>query len=272
MPERWSRHLGYAVVALLGFALLGVILKAPPQAGGVAVPLQTPGTNYMPLLMRSEPSPTPTATSTSTSTPTPTATSTATPTATSTSTPSPTPSCGEIIENGDFEQGRVIWTEDSSGQYPIITKDWADPHQGEWVAWLDGYFLADDRIYQRIHIPDGAQDSSTLEFYLYVDLGGLDPSPGDTLWLQFFDSSWNPASDPTFIADGSAPMGWTYNLVTLPGISGFAGEDMYIQFRGTTDDEDGITSFLLDVVSLKIVCGSTAQPQPGTPWISIERP
>lgn len=264
MPERWSRHLGYTVLALLGLVLLGVVLRTPSPASGVARPLDTPGTDYLPVMFKPEPSPTPTATPTGTSTPTPTATST------HTATPSPTQPCGQAIENGDFEQGHVAWTEDSSGLYELITIH-GDAWQGDWIAWLAGYYEADDRIYQRIHIPEEAADSQSLTFWLQVELG-FNASPSDTLYLQFFDASWNAASNPELIAGGSAAMSWTPYTVTLYGFSGFAGQDLYIQFRGTTDDDNNMTNFFLDVVSLEIVCGPAAMPQPERPWIRMVQP
>ena len=44
--------------------------------------------------------------------------------------------CGEIIQNGDFEAGSGFWVEDTPGA--IVTDQWADPYQGSWVAWLGG--------------------------------------------------------------------------------------------------------------------------------------
>ncbi len=238
----------------------------PTPGGPTATPTATPTGTPVPPTATPTATPTPggpTATPTPTNTPVP---PTATPTNTPvppTATPTPTPACGEVIQNGDFEQGHVAWVEE--GQYEIITTDWLNPYQGSWVAWFGGYDNADDRLYQLIHIPANAQDSQTLRFYLYVETEETGSIPYDEFYLQFFDASWNPLSDPIRLADNTTPMGWTLQQIDLAGFSTVAGQDIYIRFRGTTDGSL-ITSFVIDVVSLNIVCGAGGPPA-GPPHI-----
>jgi len=92
-------------------------------------------------------------------------------------------------------------------------------------------------------------------------------TPYDELYLQFFDSSWNPLSDPIWIADNTTPMGWTLQTIDLTGFSTVAGQDIYIRFQGTTDGSL-VTNFVLDVVSLNIVCGAGGPPA-GPPHIQV---
>ncbi|MGC9025202.1 MAG: hypothetical protein ACP5NB_10305, partial [Chloroflexia bacterium] len=216
------------------------------------------------------PTATPTIPPTATPTPTPVP-PTATPTGTPvppTATPTPTPACGEVIQNGDFEQGYVAWGEESAGGYDIITNGWSSPYQGSWVAWFGGYDNADDRLYQLIHIPANAQDLQTLRFYLYVETEETGSTPYDEFYLQFFDASWNPLSAPIRLADNTTPMAWTLQEIDLGGFSTVAGQDLYIQFEGTTDSSL-ITNFVIDVVSLNIVCGDGGNPPAGPPHIEV---
>lgn len=212
--------------------------------------------------------PTPESSSTPTLTPSRTATATPTPVPPTTAvspTPSPTEICGEVIENGDFEQGHAFWTEEPGN---IITASWTDPYQGSWVAWFGGYHLGDDRLYQLIHVPMGAQDNQTLRFYLYVETEEPGAVAYDEFYLQFFDQNWIPRSDPIWVADNTTTMDWTYMPISLQGFANFAGQDIFIRFRGTTD-YSCITNFVMDAVSLEITCGREGPPPPGPPRISV---
>ena len=176
--------------------------------------------------------------------------------------PSPTPtSCGEIVQNGDLEQGRLSWLEHSAGNYDLITTAWNDPYQGSWVVWFGGYTepLPLDVITQTIHVPAAAQNEQTLTLYLYVEsneAGGA----WDVLSLRFYDSQGSAVSDPIVIADSTAaPMPWTQQQINLTGFSMFAGQDLRIEFRSTADYAN-ITNFVIDLISLRVVCGPGGAP------------
>jgi hypothetical protein len=242
-----------------------------------ATPTESPSPTWTPLPDTPTPSETPvpeTSTPTPSDTPKPpTPTPSASPTAippTHTSTTTPTPGCGEIIVNGDFEQGREAWIEESSGGYAIITTEWSDPYQGSWVAWFGGYNNADDKIYQLVSVPPNAQDNQILVFYLYVESDDSPVNVYDEFFLQFFNSSWDPVSDPIWIADNTTPMDWTLQSINLSGFSSIAGQDIYIRFKGTTD-YSLITNFVIDEVSLDIACGAGAPGPRGIPHIAPSR-
>jgi hypothetical protein len=169
------------------------------------------------------------------------------------------PPCGEVIENGDLEQGHVVWDEHSSGGYDIITTAWSDPYQGSWVAWFGGYDNANDRLTQQFHVPSNAQDSQTLTFYLYVETEEL-YGAWDFFVLRFLDTAGNPIPNDIPIADNSsAPLSWTLQTITLTGFSAYRGQDMHIQFEGTTDSSY-ITNFVIDEVSLVFACEKSPVP------------
>lgn len=167
-----------------------------------------------------------------------------------TATPSP---CGEVIQNGDFEQGQTIWIEESAGGYDIIGDAWADPYQGSWVAWFGGCNHAGDLLTQQFYVPSNAQDSQTLTFYLYVETEELYET-WDFFVLRFLDAAGNPIPGDVPIADNrSAPLPWTLQTINLTGFSAYRGQDMTIQFEGTTDSSQ-ITNFVIDEVSLVFAC------------------
>ena len=230
-----------------------------------------------------EPSPTPTLPTstplpTSTSTPTPLPSPTDTPTLTPTSTPTaappdtptytPPPVCGEVIENGDFEQGHVAWTEQSSGGYDIITDQWNNPYQGSWVAWFGGYNDAVDRLTQMFHVPSSAQDHQILTFYLFVESDDSMVTPYDYLYLRFLNVGGAPISDPVLIADNTTPMPWTQQIIDLDGFGSVAGQDIQIEFEATTD-YSMVTNFVIDVVSLDIQCTGGTPPPGDQPHVKL---
>jgi len=247
---------------------------ATPTDTPTATPTNTPG--------GPTPSPTSTPTATPTATPTntpggPTPSPTATPAATPSShvflpliysgdgpasVPPPTVSrtavprsCGNVLQNAGLEQRHAGWVEKSGGGYDIITREWAQPHQGAWVAWFGGYDDADDLLTQAFHVPAGAIVTQTLGLYIYVETEELLPGAYDLLYLRFLDGSGKPISDDILLADDDfTPLGkWTYLPIELSRFDTIAGQTIQIQFEGTTDGRD-LTNFVLDGISLTVKC------------------
>jgi len=165
--------------------------------------------------------------------------------------------CGEIIQNGDFEAGPVSWVEDSPGY--IITNEWPDPYQGSWVAWLGG-LSAVERLTQLFHVPANVQDKQTLEFYIKVTSEDPVIAMNDTFWLRFLNAGGNPISGDIAIANNTTKVDWSLIPVDLDGMTEFADQDIQIQFEAVLD-ASYYTYFVIDSVSLNLLC-DTIPPTP----------
>jgi len=163
-------------------------------------------------------------------------------------------SCGEVIQNGDFETGSVSWVEESSGT--IIRSDWLDPYQGSWVAWLGG-LDGIERLTQLFHVPADVEDVQKLEFYLKVTSDETAIQVYDTFRVRFLDAGGNPITDEDImIADNTTKKDWSYFTVDLNGMAAFADQDIQIQFEAVFNASN-ITNFVIDSVSLNLICGAT---------------
>jgi serine protease len=91
--------------------------------------------------------------------------------------PEPPPPPSEPLKNPGFESGPVGWTEFSSHGYDLILEKSdlpADPHSGNWAAWLAGDDSEVSSIAQNVTIPSG---SSYLTYYHWIvsdDVCGFD--------------------------------------------------------------------------------------------------
>jgi len=159
------------------------------------------------------------------------------------------PTCGETIQNGNFEAGPVSWVEESPGY--IITDEWPDPYEGSWVAWLGG-LSAVERLTQLFHVPVNVQDKQTLEFYLKVTSEDPVIALNDTFWLRFLDAGGTPISGDIAIANNTTKGDWSYIPVDLGGLTEFADQDIQIQFEAVLD-ASYYTYFVIDLVSLNLL-------------------
>jgi hypothetical protein len=159
---------------------------------------------------------------------------------------------GEVIQNGDFEDGQVSWVEQSTKD--IIRNDWADPYQGLWVAWLGGLNSATERLTQLFHVPREVKDAQRLDFYLKVT--STDPfiAVNDTLVLRFLDGSGTPVTVADIAIANNTDKGaaWEYVFVDITGMSAFDDQDMQIQFEANLDSSY-FTNFVIDSVSFDLI-------------------
>jgi len=126
------------------------------------------------------------------------------PTVTPTQIPTATPGGSAGIANGNFEQGRVAWTEFSDTSLPLITQEFPEgisPHNGSWAAWLGGILApsgsdAITAIVQDITVPS---DKTVIRYWhwiqseevcgafdvagIVVDYGAPDPDVVDAIDL-----------------------------------------------------------------------------------------
>jgi hypothetical protein len=138
----------------------------------------------------------------------------------------PTPQLPVLFPNGDFEQGRVIWTQYSSHDYPMIYnyQDFpsaAPPYDGVWEAWLGGLYEETSYIEQQVYV------SPSLPYLSYWYR--VDPSVGCVSGLGMVNVNGVMLS---YYSLCTATGGWVHSVVNL-GL--FAGQTVPIQFRAETD-------------------------------------
>lgn len=217
-------------------------------AGGVTTPPPTPTPNPSPT-STSTPPPTPSPTSTTTPFPSPTVTNTPvpSPTITATQPPSPTPTSGNLIQNGDFEQGPGVgWQESSSGGYELITTD--NPHTGNYSAYLCGYSSCRDSISQDFTIPDGAS-SLTIDFWWFGETDRTSSRCVDKFTATVLDSNGNLIGKLKSACNTNADQNWHEVQVDASSLlSNYAGQTVTLVFAATTSSSNATTAFFVDDV------------------------
>jgi len=146
----------------------------------------------------------------------------------------------QLLPNGDFEQGSVVWTEFSQvGFYTIVdTTNPALPvlpHGGSWLAWLGG---ADDEvnyIEQEIDVPASATGLSFWYWLASYDVCGFDFG-----WLKV-DGAIVEQYDLCTDSDTDT---WMLREVDF---SAYAGQTVTLRFQADTDASDNSNFFVDDV-------------------------
>lgn len=241
--------------ALVNNATTGIVTSAGTGSPNVLLYSGFIGAGPLPT---NTPTPTPTRTPTRTPTPLPgaTATPTRTPTPTPTSTPMSTPTgtptpgvCTERLLNPGFEQGRTVWTENSSGGYALICSgtscgsNMLAPRSGAWVAWLGGANYETSEIRQTLTLPAG--QSAGLSYYYRI-------SSSDYCGYDYGYVNLIVNGQTTQLRRHS--LCTTYNSATYVrgdlNLSAHAGKTVTLAFRAT-NDSSFTSSFYVDDVSLK---------------------
>lgn len=149
------------------------------------------------------------------------------------------------IPNGNFELGRVNWSEFSgqSGNALILNSGFpgeVTPHSGSWAAWLGHawwYFPQDDYIYQTITIPP---EKPILHFWYWIS--STEPNLyEDTFRVYFYDGS--PHIDWGLNTTRNT-LGWVEQTINL---TGYAGITSMLQFASHNSWNDGSHIFLDDI-------------------------
>lgn len=183
------------------------------------------------------PSPTPTVTDTPGPSPTPTATLPFTrwslPVVARNAAAAPVP------DNGDFEQGPVVWTETSTNGFPLILVqgDLIVPtHQGNWAAWLGGADLETSILSQPVTVPTGLPWLTYWHWIASQQTG----CGGDVGAVQV-----NGVSVESYALCTSAnTQGWVKRAVSF---SPYLGQTVTLSFVVQTDGADNSNLFLDDV-------------------------
>ena len=148
------------------------------------------------------------------------------------------------LVNGDFEDGKVGWTETATNARDLIVNSGfpggVTPHSDTWAAWLGGDYYEDtSTISQNISIPVGR---SMLHFWYWI-------SAPEDCGHDFFTLSIG--SDTLINWDlciDSQTSGWVERSIDL---STYAGSGTLIAFTVALDDSDTSQVFI-DDVSLEV--------------------
>lgn len=203
--------------------------------------------------------------------------SVSTPTPTNTPTPWPTPAGTNHLADGDFETGpsHTAWRMQSGGGYALISQ--ANPHGGEWGAWLSQQDHADDSICQTVSLPAGAQDI-WLEFWWQMQtdevIYGYD-------WLEarLLPSGYSTPIVLARLDSGGLQHVWLPNRFSLQSHAGREGDICFVSHS----DYWVATHFFIDDVQLTCdfdpvvtvtpaaTTTPTATAQPAVLWLPLLR-
>jgi hypothetical protein len=160
---------------------------------------------------------------------------------------------GELIQNGNFEQGHSAWTEQGT---TIIRTDLPTPaHSGIWAAWFGGYNGADDKLYQEFIVPNDTT-SASLIYYVWMGTDEIPrPTAYDHLYVRLYDSAGGLIRELDHIDNQATEHVWLQRSIPLDGLGAWTGQRLRLSFEAKTDSSE-ITNFVVDDVSLSMHCGA----------------
>ncbi|HEX2731837.1 MAG TPA: hypothetical protein VHM70_09535 [Polyangiaceae bacterium] len=175
----------------------------------------------------------------------------------------------ELLANGDFEEGDVVWVTAStwSGALAIVPADDSElqqegvsPQAGDYLGWLGGIpdneFDGNEvRIEQPFNVPLNA---SSLAFKGYVRIATLEPDPTAVYDVAYVDVLapgeellWVPHSWSNLDASSDwVPFDFE---VSDERLDAMRGKTLLLRIHSETDPQ-GKTSFWLDTLSMKADC------------------
>ena len=153
--------------------------------------------------------------------------------------------CSNIVANPGFESATAPWI--VSGQVTRSTGTF--PHGGAAYMIINGVNSSSGTLYQTVTVPTGG--CSNLNFWLNISTNEAAGDPVfDRLFIEVRNTSGTLlATLATFSNQNSGTAG-VYVLRGPYNLSGFAGQTVRIQFRGTNDITLP-TSFRIDDVSVQ---------------------
>jgi len=160
--------------------------------------------------------------------------------AVSTGTPPPPPPPPGAIVNGGFESGTAPWTQTSSGGYALITT--TRPHVGAYSAYFGGYNIATEALSQLVTVPA----NGTLRYWWYMTTQESGSTVWDRLQVRVLNASGALLATLRTWSNVSGAGLWRQDALTL---GAYAGQQVKIEFRATTDSSLP-SSFFVDDVSL----------------------
>lgn len=161
-----------------------------------------------------------------------------------------TPVAGASLQNGDFEQGRTIWSEAGS---QIIYNDPARSRGGYWYAWLGGYDNANDVLTQTITLPTNVPNIGVRYSYRIETSEQTASVAYDVLTLNIRSASGTRLASLPAVSNLDASATWRTSSVF--DLTAYRGQTVQLQFVATTD-ADTNTNFFVDDVEL-VVSGTS---------------
>ncbi len=164
-----------------------------------------------------------------------------------------------LINNGDFEQGHVAWTETSSNGYELILQPpdlIVTPHDGNWAAWLGGWDDEISSIQQQVVVPAGY---SFLSYWQWIG------SQEQLCQYDFGEVIVNSAVvEKYYLCVANNTSGWVKRVVNL---SAYAGQSVSLQIYAETDASINSNLFI-DHVSFQTT--STSENPSAEPVFGID--
>ena len=142
------------------------------------------------------------------------------------------------IPNGDFEDGPVVWSQFSTGGYPLILAAGSlpvPPHGGSWAAWLGGALNELSYLQQQLTVPDSHPILSYWHWIASEDYCGYD----------FARVKINGTTIETYdLCQGSSTDGWVRHTVNLDA---YSNQTVTIRIEAQTDYSLNSNLFVDDV-------------------------
>lgn len=158
----------------------------------------------------------------------------------STPPPPPPPPPAGALTNGGFESGTSPWVQTSANGYQLI--DTTRPHTGSYSAYLAGYNVATDTIYQTVAIPA----NGTLSYWWYMSSSEGSTTAYDYLRVRLYNTSGTLVATLKTRSNRDTRNAWTQDSISL---ASYAGQSLRIRFEGTTDSSL-VTNFFVDDVAV----------------------
>ncbi|MFN2182000.1 MAG: hypothetical protein ACK2UV_21170, partial [Candidatus Promineifilaceae bacterium] len=166
------------------------------------------------------------------------------PTSTVPATPTSAANQSKEIPNGDFEDGRTVWSESSKWDNMLIVQDddlprGISPHNGRWAAWLGGDSSEEAAIEQRIFVDPGFP---YLAYWYWIDWPFACQGSTAATAVLSLDQTVVWQSD---VCEDTDSGGWVRKIID---IGAFAGQPADLRFQLTTKAGSFANLYLDDVV------------------------
>jgi hypothetical protein len=148
-----------------------------------------------------------------------------------------------LLANGDFDLGRVDWTEVPAASV-LSSSPPLTPHSGAWVAWFDGVNNDDEFLAQDVAVPPTATALRLRGYRCFVTTEVTTTVPYDKLEITAGADTLHVFSN----LDGASVCSWSAFSIDAP--QAHAGESLAFVVHGTTDGGKP-TSFYLDSLVLE---------------------
>lgn len=176
----------------------------------------------------------------------------------------------DLIRNGDFEQGPEAWYTKAANGDAIISTERQPTGAGSWSAWLCGYNLCSDVMYQDVTIPAGVSSAKLSYRYLVTTNETALVTPFDTMTVRVYAPA-TAATGVTLASYSNLNASSTWASSPTFDLTAYRGQTVRLHFSGSSDFSKS-TSFFVDDVKL-VATGATADvAAPTTPAAVAAQP